>query len=53
MRTVRHEKIFNQTYLQIVAIILIESLQTLDQQEIGGEPCEQEEKRCQYYDIED
>jgi hypothetical protein len=41
MRTVCHEKIFNQTYLQIVAIILIESLQTLDQQEIGSEPCEQ------------
>jgi hypothetical protein len=41
MRTVHHEKIFSQTYLEIVAIILIETLQTLDQQEIGSEPCEQ------------
>ena len=47
MRTVHHEKIFNQTYLKIIAIILIEPLQTLDQQEIGSQPCEQKNKRRQ------
>ena len=48
MRTVHHEKIFKKTYLEIIAIILIESLKTLNQQEIGCEPCEQGRgKRCQ------
>ena len=47
MRSVYHEKMFNQSYLEIVAIVLIESLQTLDQQEISGEPCEKGRKICQ------
>jgi hypothetical protein len=34
-------KHIKKTYLEIIAIILIESLQRLDQQEIGGEPCEE------------
>jgi len=41
IRTAHHKKMFNQIYLEIVAVVLIESLQTLNQQEIGGEPCEQ------------
>ena len=39
-----------QAYLEVVAIILIKALQTLDQQEIRSEPCE---KRSQYYVTEE
>jgi len=35
-----HHKMFNQIYLEIVAVVLIESLQTLNWLEIGGESCE-------------